>query len=183
MHCGGAHRKTGLWVQNRGRELFIVSRMRETTVKDIIVRAISEHGKEVDAVGFIPELRYDRSVFRSGGQYDWFSGQLLFCLIRNLRPSQVVEISCSSGYSSLFIATALARNQAGTLHTFELSLANASSALKNFHRFGVNHVINLYLGDARKTIRHIDMQGTDLLFLDSLHTTDFARWYLEELVA
>lgn len=157
--------------------------MDQRNLRSTICDAISVHASEIGAVRFLPINRYDRSIFSSTGQYDWFSGQVLFCLVRHLKPLQIVEISCSSGYSSLFMATALKANGRGKLETFELSEKNAESALANFKRFGVKDCVQLHLGDARKTICEIDSPRTDILFIDSLHTRDFAHWFLENLVS
>jgi hypothetical protein len=64
--------------------------------------AVSLYGEETECLRFLPENRYNRDIFPSGGQYDWFSGQLLYCLVRHLKPVRVIEISPGSGYTSLF---------------------------------------------------------------------------------
>ncbi len=150
-----------------------------TTVLD---EALRTYGRETLRLRLLPENRYNRKLFPAQGQYDWFSGQALYCLVRHLRPRQVVEISCANGYSSLFMALALRENGAGALETFELSPQNARHATANFRSWGVTDCVRLHVGDARRTINDIDVEATDLLFLDSLHSEAFARWYLETLL-
>ncbi len=148
----------------------------------VLDEALRVYGAETTRLRFLPENRYNRRLFPAQGQYDWFSGQALYCLVRHLRPRQVVEISCANGYSSLFMALGLQENGAGRLETFELSRRNARRAEENFRRFGVEPWVRVHVGDARRTIQEIALEQTDLLFLDSLHTEAFARWYLGALV-
>src|SRR3990172_8364991 len=150
-----------------------------TTVLD---EALRTYGRETPRLRVLPENRYNRGLFPAQGQYDWFSGQALYCLVRHLRPQQVVEISCANGYSSLFMALALRENASGRLETFELSAKNARGAQENFRRFGVEACVRLHVGDARRTVREIPLEKTGLLFLDSLHSGPFARSYLETLL-
>jgi len=150
-----------------------------TTVLD---EALRTYGRETPRLRVLPENRYNRGFFPVQGQYDWFSGQALYCLVRHLRPQQVAEISCANGYSSLFMALALRENASGRLETFELSAKNARCAQENFCRFGVEACVRVHVGDARRTVSEIPLEETGLLFLDSLHSEDFARWYLETLL-
>lgn len=69
--------------------------------------AIRDYGAECDTLRPLAEARYDTAIFPTTGQYDWFSGQALYCLVRHRKPEAVVEISTSSGYSTLFMGLAL----------------------------------------------------------------------------
>jgi predicted O-methyltransferase YrrM len=149
--------------------------------------AVEQYGVQTPRLQFLPESRYDRTIFPTIGQYDWFSGQLLYCLIRYLRPVRVIEVSCSSGYSSIFMARALQDNKMGMLETFELSPEVAQAAQHNFERFGVRDVVRLHVGDARVTAQALlaeraGRQDREILFLDSEHTETFARFYLDSFL-
>src|SRR3990167_7387453 len=119
----------------------------------VVDEALRNYGKETALLRVLPENRYNRRMFPAQGQYDWFSGQALYCLVRHLRPRQVVEISCANGYSSLFMALALRENASGVLETFELSAKNARGAQENFRRFGVEACVRVHGGGARRTAR------------------------------
>jgi predicted O-methyltransferase YrrM len=148
-----------------------------------IQQAIEAFGSETECLLPIVERRYDRQLFPSTGQYDWFSAQVLYCLVRLLKPQSIVEVSTSSGYSTLIQATALKRNQSGRLHTFEIDPELASAAAAAFRRFGLEEVVNLYVGDARvETNRLAGLPQPYILFLDSLHTEEFARWFINRWV-
>jgi predicted O-methyltransferase YrrM len=147
--------------------------------------AVAAYGHETERLRFLPENRYNREIFPTMGQYDWLSSQLLYCLIRHFRPARIIEVSTSSGYSSLFSALALKANQSGRLETFELTPSSAEAAHANFERYDVADIIRLWVGDARE--RAVDLlkerrQQTpvrEILFLDSEHTEAFARSYLD----
>lgn len=146
--------------------------------------AVKKYASETERLRLLPENRYNRNIFPTLGQYDWLSGQILYCLIRYLQPARVIEISASSGYSSLFSALALKANGVGRLETFELSPKVAAAAKTNFDRFGVTQVVRLHVGDAHQTIKSLlaECKGSrekEILFLDSEHTEGFARFYLD----
>jgi predicted O-methyltransferase YrrM len=147
--------------------------------------AVARFGQETERLRYLPENRYNREIFPTSGQYDWFSGQALYCLIRHLRPERIIEVSTSSGYSSLFSASALKANQKGRLETFEYTPSSAAAAQANFERYGVKEVVRLWVGDARETAaalvneRQQQRPGFEILFLDSEHTEEFARSYLD----
>lgn len=146
-------------------------------------QAVEKHACEVEQLRFLPENRYNTDTFPNIGQYDWLSGQLLYCIVRYFRPVRIIEISTGSGYSSLFSALALKANGFGRLETFEIQPNLAAAAQGNFDRFGVAEVVRLHVGDARQTTSELlaKRQGKEereILFLDSEHTEGFARFYL-----
>jgi predicted O-methyltransferase YrrM len=151
--------------------------------------AVARYGQETERLRFLPENRYNVQLFPTIGQYDWFSGQLLYCLIRHLQPERVIEVSTSSGYSSLFSALALKANQRGRLETFELTPSSAAAAQANFDRYDVKDQVRLWVGDARETSaallneRQQQSPAVEILFLDSEHTEEFARSYLDQFLA
>lgn len=152
-------------------------------LSDEVRRTLQDFGHETESLRHLPARRYDRTLFPTIGQYDWLSGKILYCLIRSLRPVRVIEVSTSSGYSSLFSAYALRANGSGKLETYEFSETAARAASANFSRFGVAGHVNLHVGDARKTACDLLQRRTrgerEVLFLDSEHTDSFARWYLD----
>lgn len=152
---------------------------------ELMDEAVARFGHETPQLRFLPENRYNPQLFPTMGQYDWFSGQLLYCLIRQVQPERIIEVSTSSGYSSLFSALALKANQHGKLETFELTPSSAAAAQANFDRYGVAEQVRLWVGDARATAvtlldeRRRQSAAREILFLDSEHTEEFARAYLD----
>lgn len=153
------------------------------SVAETIKQSVDTYGSETGDLIPVVERRYDRSLFLSTGQYDWFSAQVLYCLIRHIKPQTVIEVSSSSGYSTVIQALALKENGCGVIHTFEIDrklAAWASAALRQFH---VDDFVEIHVGDARiESDRLDDLTSPVLLFLDSLHTEKFARWFIDRWV-
>ncbi|MFH1081395.1 MAG: class I SAM-dependent methyltransferase [Pseudomonadota bacterium] len=147
-------------------------------IQKTIKTAIDQFGHETEDLLFLPENRYNEDMFPTTGQYDWFSGEVLYCLIRYLKPRRILEISTASGYATLFMAKALKRNNWGKIDTFELNSKAAHAAIKVFRQSGVDAFVESYIGDARKTSLASPSDYT-IYFLDSLHTEDFVRWFID----
>lgn len=153
-------------------------------VQGIIKSAVVKYASETECLLPVVERRYDRDLFPSTGQYDWFSAQVLYCLIRYVKPQSIIEVSTSSGYSTLVQSLALKRNQFGVIHTFEINQKLASSAGEVFRRFQVDDVVSIHLGDARiESDQIMELPPPGMLFLDSLHTEEFARWFINRWVS
>jgi predicted O-methyltransferase YrrM len=86
-------------------------------------------------------------------------------LIREVRPSLVVEVGTAIGYSGLWIANMLRELGRGRLITFELEPDRAAEAAQNFKRADLDNLITQHVGDARQEIRGV-VGPVDLLFLD-----------------
>ncbi len=150
-------------------------------ILSIIDKAIIKHGHETAILKFLPENRYNTDIFKTTGQYDWFSGQVLYCLVRYLQPRRIIEISTASGYATMFMALALKQNNWGRIDTHEINPKAAQSAENLFAVHGLKKYINLMVGDARKTSIN-SPSDYSIYFLDSIHTEEFARWFIEQHV-
>ncbi len=148
------------------------------SIKDLFKQATDEYAHETGELRFLPENRYNENIFVTQGQYDWLSGQLLYCLIRYLKPKRIMEISTSSGYATMFMALALKKNKGGIIFSYEIDPKAAKSASRNFVDYQVDDFVKLHVGDVKKTSLSAP-KDFDLYFLDSLHTYDFACWFME----
>jgi len=109
---------------------------------------------------------------------DDIEAEVTYLLLRERRPSTVVEIGTFDGWSTTWILTALRDNGCGELRSFDI-------------RDGVlRHVPDELAGDRWRftagDVRGMGMvesipPSTDYLFLDAAHSAAFARWYLAEL--
>ena len=81
-------------------------------------------------------------------------GRLLKLLVAMLRPRQVLEIGCFTGYSALSMAEALPPD--GRLVTCEISEEHAAIARANFARSPHGGRIELRLGPALETVAPLD---------------------------
>jgi predicted O-methyltransferase YrrM len=148
---------------------------------NIIDTAIVKYGHETPVLTFLPENRYNTGVFKITGQYDWFSEQVLYFLIRYIQPCRIFEISTASGYATMFMALALKQNNLGRIDTYEIDARVAQSAEQLFAEHGLNKYVNLICEDARKTSVR-SPSDYSIYFLDSIHTEEFARWFIEQHV-
>jgi caffeoyl-CoA O-methyltransferase len=105
-------------------------------------------------------------------------GRLLRLLTETTGAKLVVEIGTSTGESGLWFAMAL-RKMGGKLITHEIHPGRAKTAEENFRRAGVDHLINIVLGDAHETVQAIE-GPIDILFLDA--DKDNYLDYLDKLV-
>ncbi|MEU5956797.1 class I SAM-dependent methyltransferase [Streptomyces sp. NPDC047525] len=92
-------------------------------------------------------------------------GQLLYNLVRAVRPSTVVEFGTSFGISTLYLAAGVRDNGAGRVITTELSKTKIAAARRTFAETGLDDVITVLEGDARHTLRDLDTPA-DLVLLD-----------------
>jgi len=76
----------------------------------------------------------------------------------------IVEFGTSFGISTLFLAQA-AMETKGRIITTELIESKARKAMEHFQEAGVDHLIDVRIGNALETLKHHD-EPIDLLFLD-----------------
>ncbi len=95
-------------------------------------------------------------------------GKLLYLIARMIHARRVLEIGTLGGYSTTWLARALPPD--GKVITLELDEAHAMVARKNLTRAGVADWVEVRLGRAVETLRHmIDQHETpfDLIFIDA----------------
>jgi len=148
------------------------------SLRNLIHKAITIYGHETPRLSFLPENRYNKQMFPDTGQYDWFSGQVLYCLIRHLHPRRILEISTSCGYATMFMALALKENNWGMVDTHEINPQASHAAQRLIMRYGLDRYVNFRIGDARETSLN-SASDYGIYFLDSTHTESFLRWFIE----
>ncbi|WP_405727794.1 class I SAM-dependent methyltransferase [Streptomyces sp. NBC_01537] len=79
-------------------------------------------------------------------------GQLLYNLVRAVRPATVVEFGTSFGISTLYLAAAVRDNGTGRVITTELSKDKIASARRTFAEAGLDDLITVLEGDALETL-------------------------------
>ncbi|GAY14884.1 O-methyltransferase [Mycobacterium sp. shizuoka-1] len=93
------------------------------------------------------------------------SGQLLYTLVRAVRPALVVEFGMSLGLSALHLASAVRDNGTGRVVTTELSEAKVATAEASFAEVGLGDLITVLAGDALQTLAGIE-EPVDFVLLD-----------------
>jgi len=109
--------------------------------------------------------------------------EMLYMLVRKWRPNNVFEMAPNRGYSSHFILYALAANEHGMLHSFDIH---------NGSRRGMHTSLrprwNLTVMDVREAVPTAAagaqfMRSYDFIFIDALHTNAFSSWYTRALLS
>jgi predicted O-methyltransferase YrrM len=109
-------------------------------------------------------------------------GKLLHLLARSINARNILEIGTLGGYSSIWMARALAPG--GHLLTLEADSKHADVARSNFARAGLSEYIELRLGPALNTLPKVASEGRgpfDLIFIDANKSTmaEYFDWALK----
>jgi predicted O-methyltransferase YrrM len=124
-----------------------------------------------------------------GKSYASEESRVLYLMTRHIAPDVVFEFSPKRGWTTVHIAAALERNGKGRILSFELEPAYAWVARRTLRRAGLGHRARFFIGDVREQLPGVyerlratgEIQGIQFLFIDSDHSGDFARWYLDNL--
>ncbi|MBX9782488.1 MAG: O-methyltransferase [Chitinophagaceae bacterium] len=100
-------------------------------------------------------------------------GQFLEIISKLLQPKRILEIGTMVGYSTICLAKGLVKE--GILHTIELRETDAQIAQQNFERAGVQHLIQLHVGDALELIPQLKEEW-DIVFIDA-DKTGYQMYY------
>jgi predicted O-methyltransferase YrrM len=94
------------------------------------------------------------------------SARLLWLVARAMRACRVLELGTSNGYSTLWLADAVAE-AGGRVTTVELEPKRARMAEENFARAGLEESIELLVADAADVLAASPNDAWDLVFLDA----------------
>jgi predicted O-methyltransferase YrrM len=95
-------------------------------------------------------------------------GKFLYLLAKIARARRILEIGTLGGYSTIWLARALAKG--GELVTLEADPAAAAAASEAFARAGLEQTVRLLVGDATQTLPAVISETGDpfdLVFLDA----------------
>ena len=117
----------------------------------------------------------------SRGTYD-IEGELYYMAVRELRPRRVLEMASAAGWSTLYLASAVAANGGdAAVHTFELLPENVARVQRNvIQEFPF---VTMHPGDCRERFRALVAQDPapfELILLD-VHATDFPQFAVREI--
>ncbi|MCX7049385.1 MAG: class I SAM-dependent methyltransferase, partial [Candidatus Sumerlaeota bacterium] len=114
-------------------------------------------------------------------------GHFLYSITRLLRPRLIIETGCYIGYSTLCMAEALARNQSGHIHSFDLFLPLPDTYSSPFlpgcrdsllvahahaEKAGLANYVTFHKGDSSSSIPQVlsaENSALDLAFIDGDH--------------
>jgi hypothetical protein len=127
---------------------------------------------------YLPETYFD-----SWAQTDYYNKmfhkletEVLYALVRGLKPSRIVEISPNKGFTSFVMLGALKKNdKPAELLSFDI--------IANSEGLDCDGVVKrkLTVGDARDMSLDV-IDECDFLFIDSEHTYEFAAWYCDNII-
>jgi predicted O-methyltransferase YrrM len=95
-------------------------------------------------------------------------GQFLHLLARLVNAKRILEIGTLGGYSTIWLARALARG--GKLITLEYEPKHAQVALNNIANAGLSHLVELRQGPAAESLTQLyaeQAEPFDLIFIDA----------------
>jgi predicted O-methyltransferase YrrM len=109
-------------------------------------------------------------------------GKLLHLLARSIGARSILEIGTLGGYSTIWLARALAPG--GRLVTLEADERNARVARENIERAGFGETVELRVGRALETLPQLAAHSAeefDLVFIDAdkVNTPEYFTWALE----
>jgi len=109
-------------------------------------------------------------------------GKLLHLLARSIGASTILEVGTLGGYSTIWLARAIAPG--GRVITLEANPSYAELASANIERAGLSAVVELRLGRALNTLAELaaeDRGPFDLVFIDAdkQSTPEYFAWALE----
>lgn len=102
------------------------------------------------------------------------SAQYLAMLIRIQQSKNVLEIGTSTGYSTLWLADAVNTTQ-GQITTLEIDAERSSQARQHAIDFGLHHLIDFWVGDAKGFLSST-AQKYDLILLDAERDAYIEYW-------
>ena len=109
-------------------------------------------------------------------------GKLLQVLARSIGAKRILEVGTLGGYSTIFLARALAPG--GKLVTLEYEPKHADVARANIERAGLSHLVDIRLGKAIDTLPRLAAEGVgpfDLVFIDADKpgNADYFAWAMK----
>ena len=118
--------------------------------------ALTQNLKEADAAG-LPPIQVSPN-----------QGKLLYLLVKIVGAKRILEIGTLGGYSTTWLARALAPG--GILVTLEREAKHAEIARRNLERAGVGGAVDIRVGPASESLQDLIRKGAepfDLVFLDA----------------
>ena len=91
-------------------------------------------------------------------------GQLLFIMVRAANARKILELGTATGYSAIYLAGAC-HDHGGRVITLEIDKDMAGRALANFKKAGLEHCVEIIVGDALQNIAAMH-DVFDFIFLD-----------------
>lgn len=92
-------------------------------------------------------------------------GELLRFFVLLTKPKTILELGCSAGYSTLWLASGL--DSKGKIYTTEILDEKIRIAQTNFKEAGVEKNIKILKGNILQTIKQLKTKKIDFVFMDA----------------
>jgi predicted O-methyltransferase YrrM len=103
------------------------------------------------------------------------SARLLHLLVLATGAGRVLELGTSNGYSTIWLAAAVAANE-GTMVSVDLDQGRLAEARENVARAGFGEAVDLRLEDAGDALSGSEPESWDMVFLDAERPSYPAYW-------
>lgn len=123
----------------------------------LLLEEIEEHGRKHDA----QEADHSRKMLN----LERDTARLVHILARSSKAKRILEIGTSNGYSTIWLASAVAEN-GGQVTSIDQSAEKQAMARENLQRAGLLDSVELLLGKAGTIVRELTGQF-DLVFFDA----------------
>ncbi|SFH09358.1 O-methyltransferase [Pedobacter insulae] len=94
-----------------------------------------------------------------------YQGRVLSMLSKMNRPKRILEIGTFTGYATLCLAEGLADD--GMIYTLDINEELEDTVRNNFAKSTFDHQIKYIIGDAQHSLKSLDGETFDLVFIDA----------------
>jgi predicted O-methyltransferase YrrM len=160
------------------RALLLQRLSRRETFLSTLEELYAKYGSEIAA--FRPVMRTWCQTLSQSCKFCDTEAEMLYMLIREIKPKNVFEMAPNRGYSSHWILQALVSNNEGHLYSYDIH--DASIRFMKNPEFVKRWTFTL--GDYRDLLKRgtLDLQMFDFIFIDALHTEEFSREYCQKIL-
>ncbi|MEZ5941589.1 MAG: class I SAM-dependent methyltransferase [Planctomycetaceae bacterium] len=103
------------------------------------------------------------------------TGQFLDILVRETKPTRILELGTSNGYSTIWLARA-AKSVGATIDTVDMLPSKTEAARKNLAEAGLLEVVTLHTATVNEFLASFADQSVDFIFLDS-DRSQYVTWW------
>jgi predicted O-methyltransferase YrrM len=161
-----------------GEKMTTVQKLSQSdTFFPTLTELYSKYGSEIAA--FRPEMR-EWCIKTKSCKFCDYEAEMMYMLMRDLKPQKVFEMAPNKGYSSHWILSALTKNdKTSRLFSFDIHDSSVRSMTDRFRQRWT-----FKKGDYAELLKtgELNMAGFDFIFIDALHEEEFSRGYCKNIL-
>jgi len=140
--------------------------------KETILEAWEKFSKEFD------REKLEEEIELVGNAFNVFESEVLYSMIRLVKPKFIVEMSPDKGFTTNIILKACNKNRNKCeIYSFDLHAGS-----KRFDVETGKVTRTLIEGSAEEQLKDHYIENCDFMFIDSEHTYSFGQWYSENVL-